>query len=615
MFVQNSNPAGFSVKAWIGDAKTLLAFNFSDQSTAQYLAGFSIRVQPHGQPAYYLLNKLVLPPNEKHAVVAGEPASSTANAPIQKFRWLHVPGLFHQGLQPFYGIYTYTITPRYFDDGILKPLDATSSVAVDVMVQPFATPQLELGFTRGFVQSQAFVHQFGLKAPFRPAGKELLFDTGGAAGTNGNGESFTFEQEYAWSGFTARTKILGILQEVVGDPSLSIDVFAYDLNEPDVMKAFFQLASQGRIRIILDNASLHHSPGAPEDAFETEFRKQMKGDAAILRGKFDRFAHDKVFIVHKNGNPLKVLSGSTNFSVTGMYVNSNHVIVFNNTDVAELYSKVFNEAFSDKTKGFQNSSLSGQEFVFNQKGLPKMAIGFSPHSETFATGELAAMATRIGTTKTSVLFAVMDVESGGGAVLKALQTLHTHQEIFSYGITDNAGSDISLYRPGVRDGILVTGKPGTTVLPPPFDKEVNIGLGHQVHHKFIVCDFNTPDAIVWCGSSNLALGGEQQNGDNLIHIKDTDIATVFAIEAMALVDHFDFRDSHSAKSPAAATAPKAPRGKGKTAEEHENAKTPYAPKGATLQLYGNDSWALRYFDKTDLHFTDRELFGGADGNN
>ena len=94
MFVQNSNAAGFSVKAWIGDAKTLLAFNFTDKIEVTDLAGFTVRIQPHGQPAYYLLNELVLPAG-KNATVAGEPANSSANAPVQKFRWLHVPGSFH----------------------------------------------------------------------------------------------------------------------------------------------------------------------------------------------------------------------------------------------------------------------------------------------------------------------------------------------------------------------------------------------------------------------------------------------------------------------------------------------------------------------------------------
>jgi hypothetical protein len=601
MFVKNSNPNGFSVKAWRGDAKTLLAFNFTDGTKATNLAGFSIQVQPQGLQAYYLFNNLVLAAGA-NATVPAETRNSSANAPIQKFRWLHVPGSFHQGDTVFYGVYTYTITPRYFDNGLLTAIDASLSVSVDVQVAPFATSQVQLGFTRGFTQSQAFTHRFGLKALFHPAGKDLTFDTGGIAGTNAAGQTYTFLQEYQWSGFTARERIFEILNAVAADASLTMDVFAYDLNEPDLVKILLQLASSGSIRVILDNAKLHHAPGVSEDAFEQQFNSVAKAPAAILRGKFGRFAHDKVFIVYKNKQPLKVLTGSTNFSVTGMYVNSNHVVVFNNADIAGLYSKVFNEAWNDKvSESFNKSSLADGPFPFNQLGLPNMSITFSPHPANIAQSTLDAIAARVTAATSSVLFAVMDITSGGGPVFPALQAIHQNQNIFSYGISDAPGVGISLYKPGNKTGVLVGGKPGTTILPPPFDKEHSISIGHQIHHKFIICDFNTDNPVMWCGSSNLALGGEEQNGDNLIQINDADIATVFALEAVALVDHFDFRNANTA--PKTATAPTAAKG-------GDNTPDPTAPLDtAPLNLYNNDSWATRYFNPNDLHCIDRVLFG------
>jgi hypothetical protein len=66
--------------------------------------------------------------------------------------------------------------------------------------------------------------------------------------------------------------------------------------------------------------------------------------------------------------------------------------------------------------------------------------------------------------------------------------------------------------------------------------------GHEIHDKFVVCDFNGNDPVVYCGSSNLASGGEAANGDNLLAIHDADVATAFAIEALGLVDHYNFLD-------------------------------------------------------------------------
>jgi len=44
--------------------------------------------------------------------------------------------------------------------------------------------------------------------------------------------------------------------------------------------------------------------------------------------------------------------------------------------------------------------------------------------------------------------------------------------------------------------------------------------------------------LVFAGSSNLAAGGEEQNGDNLVCFADRGIAATYAIEAIQLVDHY-----------------------------------------------------------------------------
>lgn len=91
-------------------------------------------------------------------------------------------------------------------------------------------------------------------------------------------------------------------------------LFAYDLNEPDVVKILLTLAEQGRVRIILDNASLHVTKKAakvktPEDQFTALFQQRQKGRSSILRGSFARYSHDKIFIVSRNwGNAIQVPS-------------------------------------------------------------------------------------------------------------------------------------------------------------------------------------------------------------------------------------------------------------------------------------------------------------------
>ena len=595
----------FSVTAYQGDAKTLLAFNL-DKASSKDLAGFTIQYQAGTLPPFYLFNNLQFEKPGDHAQVATEPANSSVNAPIHKFRWIHVPGSANQGTKPVMGNYTYTVTPRYFKAQSLQPLDPTLGVSVSIDVVPFVKGNLKLGFTRGFTQSQAFVRHFGKDALIRPNDGELIFDTSKVSGVNHEGVKYTFADEYEWLGFTARERIFELLTDVLANKTLHLDMFAYDLNEPDLITLVVELARQGRVRMILDNAGLHHNAKTPkaEDKVETMFTKAAKKAAAIMRGKFGRYAHDKVFIVSTIGStvnsPFKVLTGSTNFSVTGFYVNSNHVLVYDDKQVAAAYAGVFEQAWTDgiKLKKFQQSTWATQSFKFSAAGTPKTAITFAPHDPQFVATTLNDVATRIaqegkkGKKSGSVLFAVMQIDNGTSPVYTALASLHAKQAIFSFGISDST-KGIQLYKPGRKSGLLVTGKPLNTVLPEPFAQVPNIGgIGHQVHHKFVVCGFERPDAVVYCGSSNLANGGEENNGDNLLAIQDSDVATAFAIEALGLVDHFNFLDNYQ-------TGPKS--------------KPSPTPNDAAVSkkwfLGTTDKWAQSYFDPKDLHYADRELFG------
>jgi phosphatidylserine/phosphatidylglycerophosphate/cardiolipin synthase-like enzyme len=303
-------------------------------------------------------------------------------------------------------------------------------------------------------------------------------------------------------------------------------------------------------------------------------------------GRCLRGAHDKVFIVSRAGKPLKVLTGSTTFSTTGMYVNSNHVVIFKDAAITKTYQDLFDTALALKVSGpkFAKDPLAAKEFPFASAKTPQTEISFAPHPDATAQKILNGLTARIGQegkkTAGSVLFAVMELNKGTGPVFPALKKLHKSQDIFSYGISDTTDG-IQLYRPGTKRGVLVTGKPTKTKLPKPFSQVPSLGLGHQVHHKFVVCGFTRPDAVVYCGSSNLAQGGETSNGDNLIAIHDQDIATAFAIEALGLVDHFNFLDAQSSPTTAA--------------------------KSTTFFLGVTDKWTKPYFDKNDLRMAEREL--------
>ncbi len=549
----SSTQDGLSVKAYRGDGAVLLAFDLSETLTAG-LAGFAIRrTPPNGQPSY-LPNRLSFTTAVTTQTTPEQHVWSPSDqAPFQKYRWVDFP----PDTMP--GPYLYEITAMYFDaNGGLKP---GPMVDVSLEIMPHATGEFEFGFTRGYISSQAYADKFG-NAPIAPTPRTIDFD------------ATSYQKQYQWLGYHAMPMIASFVQECVADPDITVDLFAYDLDEPDFIRGMEKLG--GRLRAVLDDAPLHTKPGALELQARARLQESA-GSQAIKVGHFKRFAHDKVLIQKKNGRPVKVLTGSANFSVRGLYVQANNVLVFDDAATAALYEQAFNEAFTAMS-GFDESSIAAQWFDIKAPGLPVFSVSFSPHTD--ASISLGRVSDTIQQAKSSVLYAVMELQ-GGGPVLDELRKLGSRSDIFAYGVTQTE-SGLNLYKPGDAHGIFAPFSYLHNKVPAPFRAEWSGGLGQVIHHKFVVADFNDLHPVVFTGSSNLAEGGEEDNGDNLLAIYDPAVATAYAVEAIRLVDHYHFRVAMQS-----------------------------ATQAQPLQLQGTDAakpWWAPYYDNTNVKYFERLLF-------
>ncbi|HME60469.1 MAG TPA: phospholipase D-like domain-containing protein [Candidatus Binatia bacterium] len=538
---------------------TMLCFDLAEAKTKNCV-GFSIQCVTPGNKSFFLYNRLAFDKPLTRSADAEKlaDASTPSNkAPFQKFRWLHVPTSSFDAKEEF-GDYTYRVTPRYMTNDKLAPLDANRTVEIQMTVEPFKKGRFKVGFTRGFMISQAYARRFGNDTSIRPDGEELLFDAAEPSGTYPKelkpvgGKKYSYNDQYEWMGWQAHDLLFATLDEITADPTTTVDIFAYDLDEPNFAKKLLTLAASGRIRMILDNSASHVSANgkdSPEDIFEKEFKNAAAANAAIVRGRYSRQAHQKTFVIKKNNNPVKVLTGSTNFAINGLYINANHVITIDSKAIAATYQRIFDESLAyfsaaDKPRltKLTAQELFRKEFHFKERAVPELAISFAPHDKSSAESILNHMNDAIENANESVLFAVMGLESNtSGPIVATLREIHKDPDIFSYGITDKYDG-IVVFKPASKRGKLVLTKRLQKNLPKPFNREIGTAA-HKIHHKFVVRDFKSSDAVVYCGSSNLALLGEQQNGDNLLAIFDKDVATAFAIEAIRLIDHFHFRAS------------------------------------------------------------------------
>jgi phosphatidylserine/phosphatidylglycerophosphate/cardiolipin synthase-like enzyme len=560
--VKGSGDKGLSLNVYRGDGSALLAFDI-DPKLAQDLAGFAIECDPPTGKPYPLLNRLSFAQEITAKTTPAEREwTPTSEAPIQKFHWVDYPP------QVTKGKFTYTATAMRFKKGSEQEIEAGPSGEVSLDLWDEGYGNFDLGFTRGYLSSQAYAERFH-NEPVEPTPATIDFDTK------------PYAERYSWLGSHAGKLVFELLDETVADPKLSLDVFAYDFNEPDVIRKMEALGS--RLRLYLDNSASHvaakDDKTPPREVAALAAITKSAGKDNVQVGHFHRFAHDKILIQKRDDKPVKVLSGSANFSVRGLYVQSNNVFVFDDPATAEIYGEAFNQAWTDAGH-FSKSAIASAWFPDppgKDPNLPNFQVSFAPHAD--ASVSLEPVAEAIKGAKSSVLFAIMEIGSGSGAVLDAVRGLPNRSELYAFGTTQRLDGGLDVTSPG-KDPVFIPFSYLHSKVPAPFQAEISGGMGQVIHHKFVVVDFNGPSPAVFAGSSNLAAGGEEANGDNLLAFRDPAICSTYAVEAIRLIDHYRFRAAMQG-----------------------------ATEAAPLQLKSHsEDWSKDYFDPKSAKCREREVF-------
>lgn len=571
-FTNSNGIAGLSVKLWRGESMCLIGMDV-DQPEPDFV-GFSIEVRSPGQSTFApLRNRLNFSYAQPVAkAVDGFRNYPSTGAPFQKFRWIHFP-YNSKG-----GNYVYRVTKQHMpSDGKLV---AGTSLTLDIPLDHVTYDNfLDVGFTRNFASSQAYADKYKNNPNVIPTKPD---------------QGLSFQKLpgdiYQWLGFEAYDLIFRFLDEVVNDTTMTLDVFAYDMNEGDIVARLEKVGS--RLRAIIDNSGSH----APAASAESQAAKRLSvsaGPANVRRMHFKNLQHNKVLIAKRNGKPIKVLFGSTNFSFRGLYIQANNVMVFQATEAAGLFAGAFDLAFRDPHK-FAADPIARQWHLVNVPGKPPVHFCFSPHASPDLS--LNPVGGAIDQATSSVLFDIAFLyQIKSGAVREAIDRL-MKKRVFSYGISDK-GSGLAIKKPDGSVG-LVDFNYLAEHAPEPFKSEWSGGAGIQQHNKFVVTDFNLPTAKVFTGSSNLSPSGEEGNGDNLVMIEDPRVATSYAIEALRIFDHLHFRSRMQTALPG-----------GKT---HTTKKMSQSSKALTLKkptaISGKPAWFEDYYKQGSQAEHDRTLF-------
>jgi hypothetical protein len=359
-FANAKQATGLSVKLWRGERMCLVGMDVD--APEPDLVGFSIEVKSPGSADFMpLRNRLAFSYDKPvDQAVDGYRNYSSLEAPFQKFRWVHFP------YDPKGGTYTYRVTKQHMPtDGTLK---AGTSITLDIPLDMVIYDGfLDVGFARNFASSQAYEDKYKGNPNVIPANAD---------------DGLKFQKVpgdvYEWLGFEAYDLIMNFLKEVAADKTLTLDFFAYDLNEPGIVALLEQTG--GRLRAIIDDSGAH----AAATSAESQAAQRLSTSAGannVKRMHFKNLQHNKVLIAKKNGEPIKVLFGSTNFSFRGIYIQANNALVFYAPEAAALFERAFELAFQSPA-GFAKDPISTKWHLVQVPDKPLVHFCFSPHDDT-----------------------------------------------------------------------------------------------------------------------------------------------------------------------------------------------------------------------------------------
>lgn len=134
----------------------------------------------------------------------------------------------------------------------------------------------------------------------------------------------------------------------ISDAKKTLDIAVQELDSEDIAQAIVKAKQKGvKVRLVLEGDYL------------TEKRARSEPFEAGGSNEFNRFLHDSILRakinVHSDYNPSifhqkfvikdkeSVLTGSTNFTVTGTSKNLNHIVIIKDKKVAKIYTNEFKE--------------------------------------------------------------------------------------------------------------------------------------------------------------------------------------------------------------------------------------------------------------------------------
>jgi phosphatidylserine/phosphatidylglycerophosphate/cardiolipin synthase-like enzyme len=401
------------------------------------------------------------------------------------------------------------------------------------------------------------------------------------------GEPFnvnTIRDEIGKADSPIRAYLTGDVLETVGliltDPDFAhgkVRLALYELSDGELVDLLIK--NKKRIEVILSNTSKDRG-GTVWDATNKKSRARLKREGVKVHDRMfnnNHIGHNKFAVWLDGDTPAAVMSGSTNWTPTGLCGQSNNAFLIKSKSIAKAYDdywmRLRDDAFPNPkplTSPGHVEQRQGEE-IRTEDQTPadatyakggKARIWFSPNTIAYRKGkdappDLAELFEAMASAKKMLLFlAFLPSRGGADSIISAAIAAGEAKAglVVAGAISDPTA--MPGYKPGDKTKNIEAVEPYTydrgnihivraaalADIVGAFEKEI-LKVGNAVvHDKIVVVDPLSDNCLVAAGSHNLGFKASYENDENLVLFRGNKaLAQAYAVHVMDVYDHYRFR--------------------------------------------------------------------------
>ena len=424
-------------------------------------------------------------------------------APFQRFRWNDYT--LTPGSAYLYEIFPMTKSPQGLTKG--TPMTLTFVPA------PPVADGLGVYFNRGVTSAQAYLERFHNEPPAKVPD----------------------DAAYRWLSRGLKESLLEFIAGARENDELHVAI--YEFHDAVVADALKQaLARKADVRIV------YHAVDASDKTVRESV--QVLTDAGLTgvatpRTNAAKISHNKFVVLKRGGKPVRVWTGSANFSEAGFYLQTNMGMVIDDAKTADAFEEYFKVLAGDPEPKPSAGGPGTKELVMGVMAAAEQAMQGNPWKLYFSPVRgkhiVDAAVSLVQNAKSAIFM------STPFAMDKAIKDAIAANDdrILEYGLA-NATAKKAIEGLNRRNTRFFTPTTLETYLGRKWDAKA-FGK-HKIHAKTIVTDPWGPSPSVLVGSANFSDESCRDNDENaLLAVGNTRLAAIVAAEFIRMFDHYKSR--------------------------------------------------------------------------